>query len=600
MPGARLTAQGVYHDMRIGFGPELCALMDAPGWTDIMINPDDEDIVWVDTDSMRPVTCHYDRNSILGAARLLASYFNVPFNVGEDQVLDAVLPIMGIRANFVSPPAVSNLCCTFRRPSEHVFSLDDLIGFGTITSTQGRYLVDAVNEHKNIVVSGGTGCHLAGTGILMADGTVKRVEDIAVGDRVMGDDSRARIVTELHRGKDMMYAIIPDFRNGEPYVVNSGHILSLKNGHGNTVDIPLSEYLSLSGAERKSYKAYRAGSVSFEGNHGRRDRRPYDEGYSIGERQRLWDSKEKGIPERIRTEHIRDEYKLSDEKSRLELLTGILESAAFYPRYDEIGLIVVSESMAEDIVFIARSLGFSAQCTLVQSRADLRFDDIIPSFRVCISGDIAKRLRFRKRQDFQQYMKKSIRDVLSYHFSVKEIGVFPYYGFECDGNHRYVLSDFTVTHNSGKSSLLNTLITFIDKGERIISIEDVPELRFANQPNHLSSIVNMEFTYNIAIAAALRQRPSRILIGECRYGKQALEMLKAWNTGHPGGMTTIHSNGADEVFRRLDQLCSEVSVSSQMEMIHEAVDTVVQMKRGIGRERKVTELLDVRTGKLID
>ena len=310
MNGSRMTAQSVYRDMRIGFGEELCRLIDQPGWTDLMINPQDDDIVWVDTDKMRPVKCHIDRNGLTSAALILAAYSNVPFNTEGNQSLDGVVPVIGLRVNFVGPPAVPGICATFRRPSERVFTMEELISFGTITPTQVEFMKDAIDRHKNIVISGGTG--------------------------------------------------------------------------------------------------------------------------------------------------------------------------------------------------------------------------------------------------------------------------------------------------SGKTSLGNSILTFINPEERIIVLEDVRELKMNHLPNHLSTLVNREYTYNDGIAEALRQRPTRILIGECRYGKQALEMLKAWNTGHPGGITTLHANSAEDVFRRLDQLCSEVSVSSQMEMIRDAIDVVVQMQRTPDNVRKITELLDVRENRYIE
>lgn len=153
--------------------------------------------------------------------------------------------------------------------------------------------------------------------------------------------------------------------------------------------------------------------------------------------------------------------------------------------------------------------------------------------------------------------------------------------------------------SSGKTTALNSLVQRIDNEDRIVMIEDVREIRFS-QPDVLSVLVNRDYTYVDAIGDSLRQRPTRIIVGECRFGKQALEMLKAWNTGHPGGFSTIHANNAKDVFRRLDQLCSEESVSSQQDMIHDAVDVVVQMTRlKKSRARQCTELLDVKTGEYI-
>lgn len=151
---------------------------------------------------------------------------------------------------------------------------------------------------------------------------------------------------------------------------------------------------------------------------------------------------------------------------------------------------------------------------------------------------------------------------------------------------------------SGKTTFMNSILSMIPSCERVYVIEDTPEL-LLSQPNVFPVRENRSYSYEMAIQDALRGRPDRIIIGECRKGDQTLEMLKAWNTGHPGGMTTIHANSAADVPVRMDQLCSEVSVSSQDRMIREAVDVVCQMRRTEGIKRVVSELVDMKTGKEI-
>ncbi|EGQ60425.1 P-type conjugative transfer protein TrbB [Acidithiobacillus sp. GGI-221] len=79
----------------------------------------------------------------------------------------------------------------------------------------------------------------------------------------------------------------------------------------------------------------------------------------------------------------------------------------------------------------------------------------------------------------------------------------------------------------------------------------------------------------------LRYRPDRIFVGEVRDGA-ALALLKAWNTGHPGGLATLHANDPEAALIRLDQLCQEAGVPSQSALIREAVDVVVQIRRDPG------------------
>lgn len=150
---------------------------------------------------------------------------------------------------------------------------------------------------------------------------------------------------------------------------------------------------------------------------------------------------------------------------------------------------------------------------------------------------------------------------------------------------------------SGKTTIMNSFISAVDHSERLFLIEDTPEL-IADQPNVQKLVVNAQYSYTQAIADALRGRPDRIIIGECRQGDQTMQMLKAWNTGHPGGLTTIHANSCHDVLARMDQLCSEVSVSSQLPMIKGCVDVILQMHREPNSsKRTVLELYDLRKDK---
>ena len=92
---------------------------------------------------------------------------------------------------------------------------------------------------------------------------------------------------------------------------------------------------------------------------------------------------------------------------------------------------------------------------------------------------------------------------------------------------------------------------------------------------------------------ALRMRPDRIIVGEMREGSAALETLKAWNTGHPGGLSTIHANSAQEALTRLEDLLCEVTARPPKRLIRQAVDMVVHIRRTPGG-RRVDELLDLR------
>ena len=117
--------------------------------------------------------------------------------------------------------------------------------------------VQALAEHGNTLGVAPTGCHAPGTPILMFDGTVKPVEAVTVGDRLMGPDGRQRRVLELHRGRDDMVEIRP--LEGEAFVVNAGHVLSLvKTNDGTVVNLAVRYYLRSSGTFRHRHELYRA------------------------------------------------------------------------------------------------------------------------------------------------------------------------------------------------------------------------------------------------------------------------------------------------------------------------------------------------------
>lgn len=284
---AKISPQSCLDDILLSLGTELSDLISSDtSWTDLMVNPDGS--VWLDKDGMIEKKCLIPHNGLRAAAATLASYSGSSFNASNSQSLSAVIPILGLRAEFIGPPATKEVSMTLRRPAPNLWTLSDLEKSGTISKENKNTLQKAVKERKNIVVSGGTG--------------------------------------------------------------------------------------------------------------------------------------------------------------------------------------------------------------------------------------------------------------------------------------------------SGKTTLINSLLFEVDSSDRLYIVEDVDELKVSS-PNYMKLLVNSEYSYSRAISDSLRCRPDRIIVGECRRGDQVLEMLKAWNTGHPGGMTTIHANDAKSAVIRLDQLISEVSVSSQLPIINDTIDVIVHMER---------------------
>ena len=155
---------------------------------------------------------------------------------------------------------------------------------------------------------------------------------------------------------------------------------------------------------------------------------------------------------------------------------------------------------------------------------------------------------------------------------------------------------------SGKTTLLNTLSSFIPNTDRIITIEDAAELQL--QQEHVVRLEtrppNIEgkgqVTATDLVRNALRMRPERIIIGECR-GPETLDMLQAMNTGHEGSMTTVHANTPRDAIARLETMIMmagfELPVKAMRQQTASAVDLIIQTNRLQGGTRRVTHITEV-------
>jgi len=155
---------------------------------------------------------------------------------------------------------------------------------------------------------------------------------------------------------------------------------------------------------------------------------------------------------------------------------------------------------------------------------------------------------------------------------------------------------------SGKTTLLNTLSSFIQNDQRVITIEDAAELQL--QQEHVLRLetrpANIEgkgqITATDLVKNALRMRPDRIIIGECR-GAETLDMLQAMNTGHEGSMTTVHANNPRDAVSRIETMVTmggaELPLKAIRHQLSSAVDLIIQASRLQGGPRKVTHLTEV-------
>src|SRR6266404_3740593 len=155
---------------------------------------------------------------------------------------------------------------------------------------------------------------------------------------------------------------------------------------------------------------------------------------------------------------------------------------------------------------------------------------------------------------------------------------------------------------AGKTTLLNTLSRFIPEEERVVTIEDTAELQM--QQSHVVRLetrpINIEgagaITQRDLVINALRMRPDRIIIGECR-GAEALDMMQAMNTGHDGSMTTCHANSARDAFARLETMVMMASSSIPdkvvRQMLTSAIHIVIQVGRLNDGTRKILSISEV-------
>jgi len=372
------------------------------------------------------------------------------------------------------------------RFSSGCFELDEALGGGW---PRGRMIEIYGPE------SGGK-CHAKGTKILMFDGYLKNVEDIEVGDWVMGPDSTPRQVQALARGSEMMYRVTPRKGLDNSFVVNENHVLCLKNTEigskfGEIVDISLKDYMGKSDNFRYYNKLFQ---VPVEWSEKELPVDPYFLGLWLGDGSsdcvRVYTQDEEVVSaleeygERIghslsvvddesgrcpgyslvvgkgkyqsefclqgalrslgvlNNKHIPHIFKTGSRTQRLELLAGLLDSDG-YKGASKLVFCNTNKVLAEDVLFVARSLGFF--CNLKEYTARLG-EFSCPAYKVYINGDCSVvPLRVSRKRPSER---ESNRDPLVSSFEVESVGVGEFFGFILDGDHRYLMGNFIVQHNT--------------------------------------------------------------------------------------------------------------------------------------------------------
>lgn len=299
-----------------------------------------------------------------------------------------------------------------------------------------REIIEKRNSFLIINIPPGHGkCFGKGTLIRMYNGSVKKVEDIKVGEKVMGDDSTSRTVLGTTTGKEEMFEIL--CQDGTSFICNGSHVLVLQNIKNNKEElITVFEYIKKNKSYKKEHKIVKA---PIEYKERKLEASPFLLGYFLGEGNGAHNKLIKGIQE---------EFLKNSRQNRLSLLGGLLDGDPTSKMYkNRLRFTSKNESFAKDIAELCRSLGF-----YVKEYKELVGKEVYYKLRVIGNTQYIPILGRTTTAEVNK--EKQINSLLQ-HFEVKSLGIGDYYGFELDGNHKFLLNDFTVSHNS------TVLITFI-------------------------------------------------------------------------------------------------------------------------------------------
>lgn len=367
-------------------------------------------------------------------------------------------------------------------------------------------------HRRGYLLYGPAGCHAKGTKIIMFDGSFKNVEDISVGDLLMGPDSEPRVVLKTIKGREEMYEITP--HKGESFVVNKNHILHLTPTNRNDtfkfpLNIKVSDYLTMTKCGKERFKLTRTNEINFEGRV--LDIPPYILGLWLGDGTarepsitsidkeiiEIWASyaekyglslrkdndivyyatgRNKGKKNPIKNllknigvinnKHIPVEYKISSKRQRLELLAGLLDTDGYYKRgcYNFCNK---NEQIVDDVLYICRSLGFAAYKS--KKNKGCWYKNRYKKgtyYSLSISGnvDIIPCKLSRKKSKIRE----QIKNVLRTGFEIKSIGEGDFYGFILNGDHLYLTSDFIIHHNSGKTCIVHQIMHDIEEAGGLV------------------------------------------------------------------------------------------------------------------------------------
>ncbi len=312
--------------------------------------------------------------------------------------------------------------------------------------------------------NGQFGCLAPDTNVLMWDSTIKKARDVVIGDKLVGDDGTLRNVLNTTRGVDAMYEV--KMFNGESYTVNKEHILTLKYADS-IFDIKIDEFIKLPKCYKEDTKCVKNSSC-IEWNHQDVPVDPYTYGCSL-----------------VENDEISINYIANSKETRLQLLAGIIDTHNSIKNNGELPYIDVP--YIRSLKLLCNSLGFMV-------------DKVTSRSIICVYGDGINIIPTKEKIVFG---KERNKDIYTVGFSINAVGHGEFCGWSIDCNERFLLGDFTITHNSrlhgGKDAaqpryihtLLTDIATCIYKKQDNHILQYTEDDGFPVEPTHYVPIIPM-------------------------------------------------------------------------------------------------------------
>lgn len=436
-----------------------------------------------------------------------------------------------------------------------------------------------LDDHKIRFFAGGNGCWAPGTLIRMYDGSTKKVEEIELGDLLIGPDSQPREVLKLYSGIEEMFRVIPKW--SDTYIVNASHMLSIfrwrKARFGKSVskyeEIKVSDWIQLGReARRTSYQWKPAEGVQYkkadlpidpyifgtwlgDGNSANLAITSMDEvivnewkryysnlkcrkvqqknnkastyNFSTGSKGNLnpgWEPyKRLGV---ANNKHIPNIYFKSSREQRLELLAGLIDTDGHLAENVAYEIIQVRQSLCDDIKELCNSLGFYTKKTVKIIKGK-------PYYRLYIHGRIERvpvKLKHKQRDMSQNIQRANEKEP----FKIESIGLGKFYGFQVDCDNLLLLADYTVQRNSGKTTLLTNEHIWFAEGYNPIKES------YTKVPSSIAVVVD----------APIKIKDTHLKELAKWYNMDKLELLK---NGKPYVNEIVWPNGSRSVYYTHDQ-----------------------------------------------